>query len=189
MAAKLLEIGSDQILLKQLQQQALGRDIIVNEVEIAAMARDLQKQRNAFAQYHVMDVLAAIPDAATAGQRTKAKKLADTIISKLKSGMSVEQIESKYEKQIQVTDLQWRTVRNLPSLFAKVVVGMKQGQVSKIIQAPNGFHVLKLLEIREDERASLTKEQIKSMAYKKKIEKKIEPWIKELRSNAYIKIY
>ena len=66
---------------------------------------------------------------------------------------------------------------------------MKKGQVSNIIQAPNGFHVLKLLEIREDETAKLTQEQVKGMVYKKKIEEKIEPWIKELRSNAYIKIY
>ena len=64
---------------------------------------------------------------------------------------------------------------------------MKANQVSDPIQAPNGFHVIKLLEIQNDQ-IKISKEQDREIVYHQKLEKLLKPWLKELRSMSYIKI-
>jgi len=45
-------------------------------------------------------------------------------------------------------DLGWRTVEQLPSLFVEVAPRLQPGQVSEPIRSPSGFHLVKLLEVR-----------------------------------------
>jgi parvulin-like peptidyl-prolyl isomerase len=72
-------------------------------------------------------------------------------------------------------------------LFVEKVSKMKAGQVAGPLKAPNGLHFIRLLEVRGGQ-PNLTKAQARDFVFHQKLEKKIEPWLKELREVAYVKI-
>jgi len=45
-------------------------------------------------------------------------------------------------------DLGWRGSDRLPPSFAEALQKISAGQVTPILQSPNGFHILKLIETR-----------------------------------------
>jgi len=57
------------------------------------------------------------------------------------------------------------------------------------IQAPNGLHVLKLLETQgAPQKITLTKDQARELVFRKKLKEHAQKLTKELRESAYIKI-
>jgi parvulin-like peptidyl-prolyl isomerase len=67
---------------------------------------------------------------------------------------------------------------------------MDVNQVVGPIKAPNGLHLIKLLEIHGSplQSGKLTKDQAHEIVFQNKLVEKIKPWLKELRETAYIKI-
>ena len=49
--------------------------------------------------------------------------------------------------------LEWRPATQLTKKFAEILGPMKPGEVTSIIQSPNGFHILKLLDRRNQKDA------------------------------------
>jgi len=64
------------------------------------------------------------------------------------------------------------------------------GEVSGAVESPLGFHLLKVIEKMPPKvaRFELVKSEIEDRIYKKKIDKQLKKWLKELRKNAYISI-
>lgn len=185
----------DQILVGRVQQQALGRDIAVSEQEIQQVLRNPPKiNNNAPAQYHVADILIALSDNVSPDQIKAATAIADKMSTKLKQGADIEKTVKEFdtpEQQVQNTDLGVRKIDELPALFAQEVAKMQVGQITAPIKAPNGLHLLKLLEAQgatPPQNLKFTKERAQEFLFQQKLEKKLKPWLKELRDAAYVRI-
>ncbi|MEI8054870.1 MAG: SurA N-terminal domain-containing protein [bacterium] len=182
----------EQLLAARVQQQFLGKDVVVSDKEVESVLRNPPKMSNAPMQYHVADILIALPDKASPGQIKAAADVATKIVAKLKHGADVEQTAKEYntaEQQVQNNDLGVRKIDELPTLFTKEVAKMQIGQVAGPIKAPNGLHLLKLLEAQgQSQEVKFTAERAKEFVFRQKFEEKIKSWLKELREAAYIKI-
>lgn len=180
----------DQILLGQVEQRFLGRNLVPTEEEITAVLRHPPKMPDGVVQCHVIDIVVEVPNSVSDKQFKTAKNIATKIATELRQGKTVEQItQETFEQQVRSEDLGWRKISELPTLFVKDVVKLQTGQVSDPLQAPNGFHVLKLLEKHGMATPTkFTREMAQDVAYRRKLEVAIKPWLKELRTNAYIKI-
>ena len=184
----------DQILIGRVQQQALGRDVAVSEQEIQKVLRNPPKiNNNAPAQYHVADILIALPDNASPDQIKAATATAHKVSTKLKQETDIEKVIKEFDtpkQQVQSTDLGVRKIDELPPLFAQEIAKMQVGQSTAPIKAPNGLHVLKLLEAQgaPPQNLKFTKERAQEFVFQQKLEKKLKPWLKELRDAAYVKI-
>jgi hypothetical protein len=79
------------------------------------------------------------------------KELAGSIINRAKTD-SFEILASQYSYLPQDRNLLngWIGVKNLTYKFAKVVSGMREGEISKPIETSKGFHILKLRERKRD---------------------------------------
>ena len=174
----------EQLLIARVQQQSLGKDIVVNDKEVEKVLRNPPKTSAVSAQYHVADVLIVLPDNASSSQVNAASDVVSQVIVKLKQGISIEQTE-----QVQSIDLGVRKIDELPALFAKEVAKMQVGQVIGPIRAPNGLHLLKLLETQgQQQEVKFTKERAREFVFHQKLEEKLKVLLKELRAKAYIKI-
>jgi peptidyl-prolyl cis-trans isomerase SurA len=184
----------DQIIVGRVQQQALGRDIAVSEQEIQKVLRNPPKiNNNAPAQYHVADILIALPDNASPDQIKAATATANKVSAKLKQEADIEKAIKEFDtpkQQVQSTDLGVRKIAELPPLFAQETIKMQVGQIAGPIKAPNGLHLLKLLEAQgaPPQNLKFTKERAQEFVFQQKLEKKLKPWLKELRDAAYVKI-
>jgi len=64
------------------------------------------------------------------------------------------------------SDLGWRTLNQLPSLFVDTVKGMGKGDVAEPVRSPSGFHVLKLLDSTGNEVHIITETRVRHILIK-----------------------
>ncbi|HBS51563.1 MAG TPA: hypothetical protein DEA62_01025 [Coxiellaceae bacterium] len=185
----------EQVLISRVQQQSLGRDIVVSDKEVATVLHNPPKVDNTQAQYHVVDILFETSDDTSKDKLEKITKVAKQAATKLQRGISVDKVvkesQGNFDAQIiQNNDLGWRKINELPTLFAKEITKMNINQVVGPLQAPNGVHLLKLLGMNSSSSQStkITAEQAREIIYQRKLVEKIKPWLEGLRKAAYVKI-
>lgn len=174
----------DQIMMHQVQQQALSAKVSVTDAQVQAYLKKAPLTNNQQTQYHLDDLLIPLSDSASASDVSAATNQANDLLQKARAGASLSELA---QNNLQHTDLQWRTVKDLPPVFSGAVTNLKVGDVTGPIKAPNGLHILRLLDERNPTK-SLTKAEAKQAVLQEKMQEKIEEWVKELRKTAYIKI-
>lgn len=184
----------EQLLIGRVQQQALSRQITIDDNEVRAVMNNPPQMQAAQAQYHVVDILFGATDATSPEQEETIKKVAAGLAVKLQKGASVEDVikegQKSLKESIRSEDLGWRKINELPTLFVKDIAKMRVNQVIGPLEAPNGIHLIKLLGVQNGEAKTvkITKEQAREIVYHRQLMKKLKPWLEELRSQAYIKI-
>lgn len=186
----------EQILISRVQQQFLGKELVVTDKDVADVLRNPPKMSVAPVQHHIVDVVFAAPDNFTQEQQRQVAEVAKSMAVKLKKGISVDEIVKDGQKSfgevpvVSSNDLGWRKLDEMPNLFASEVANMAINQVVGPIKAPNGFHLIKLLGVNGAplNSAKLTKDQAREIAFRRKLSDKLKPWLKEQRAVAYIKI-
>jgi len=144
-----------ELLIQQLRRQMVGSRITVNEQEIDNMLATLKASGQGDVEYHLAHILVAIPEGANEEKAAAAKQRAENILARLRSGASFTEIaiaESDAQTALEGGDIGWRSLGQMPSLFLEPVKAMQVGDVSDLISSPGGYHIIKLLEKRGDER-------------------------------------
>jgi len=172
-----------QIALSIIQHQALSKDIQVSKAEINEFINKIKTQKDFAKKYHIIDVLVPVPAAPTTTQEKQAKVEAMQITKTLKHGADVLTI-----KGATVKDLGWQPSYQLPDLFLNQLINMKKGDIAGPLRAGNGYHIIKLIGVREGKRALPTPEQVKMILQEQKFQKALKKWLDKLRKDAYVKI-
>lgn len=191
--AKFRKQIEEQILFGQLQQQVAGGNITVSEQEVSEFMRAHPQPAAGPEFYHLQDILVALPEEPNAQQVQAAQEKAEKIMEKVKSATDFQVaaktfVEDASSHDVEIHDLGWRKLNEIPSLFEKTVKSMKAGEVIGPVRAPNGYHILKLADKRSQGGEKLTRDLAKKMVYQKKLDEKMGEWIKKMRGTSYIKI-
>ncbi|MDR3415958.1 MAG: peptidylprolyl isomerase [Nevskia sp.] len=140
----------DQVLVNHVRQKEVDSRIVVTDQDIdqflSANRTDDQSE------YHLAHILVAIPDAASPEVRDKARAKAEGILKRLRDGEDFAQLAiagSDGQQALQGGDLGWRKSSSLPTSFASAVPRLAPGDVSNVIEASNGYNIIKLVEKRE----------------------------------------
>lgn len=183
-----------QIIMQKLLREMLASQITVTPQEVEAGMKMAESQAGSNNEYHLLHIVIPLPDSPTPAQINAAKAKADGIIISLNTGESFKTLAAAQSSGAQMFnggDMGWKTLAQLPTVFADKVMDMKSGSVAGPIQTANGFHILKLVAMRgkalNTDQAKL-KQQIQQMIFQRKLQEKQQDWISQLRSSAYIKI-
>ncbi len=182
----------DEIVLQQIQQQEIGSHIIITPQEVDDFMRSASWLAYNNKEYHLEDILIALPDVPTSQDVANAKKQADIVLSKIHKGMSFREAamsDSGSAGALQGGDLGWRKLPQIPSAFASELVHMKQNDIMGPILTPNGFHIIKLSGLRDSEKSGNAAEQhkqVEQLLYQRKFEEESQAWIAKLRGQAFI---
>jgi peptidyl-prolyl cis-trans isomerase SurA len=170
-----------QVVMHTLQQKALGSQLKVTDQDLVNAKNFANQARRpsaaVYAQYHVVDLL------------LKTKQEADGFLAQLQAGSSTENLMKKYP-ETKVDDLGARPLSELPSVFQSPVQLLKPGQFSPVIQAPNGYHILQLVNASGPQQKmpiqpAMTAQQL---AFEHKYNEALQQWLQKLRSQSYVKI-
>lgn len=180
----------EELILRQVEQQAIGEKMIMTPEEVDHFLHSNTFQTPSVSTYHLQDILIVLPDSPSAANVAVAKKQAETLLEKLRKGVSLEKAIAN-NKSIQPTDLGWRNSAEIPSVFSTALAHAKQNDFIGPIAAPNGFHILNVLGIKNAMLSSAVpdRKQAEELLYEKKFEEALKPWIAKLRSEAFIKIH
>ncbi len=102
-------------------------------------------------QYHIAQILIALPQNASTEQLEQARRKAQQTLEQLRQGADFKRLAvsvSDGRQALEGGDLGWRSVNQMPNLFAAVVPRLAAGEVSEPIRSPGGFHILKVLDTR-----------------------------------------
>jgi peptidyl-prolyl cis-trans isomerase SurA len=144
-----------ELLIQQLRRQMVGSLITVNEQEIDNMLATLKASGQGDVEYHLAHILVAIPEGSDPEKTAAAEQHAENILARLRNGASFTDIaiaESDAQTALEGGDIGWRSLGQMPSLFLEPVKKMQVGEVSDLISSPGGYHIIKLLEKRGEER-------------------------------------
>ena len=141
-----------EILFTRLRQRVVDSQLQISDQEVDnSLASAPSVIPSANAEYHIAHILIALPEGPTPQQVEAAQEKARGVLQQLRQGADFKQLAvavSADQQALEGGDLGWRTAERLPSLFADVVPRLQPGQVSELIRSPSGFHIVKLLEVR-----------------------------------------
>jgi len=145
----------DEITISRLKQRHVDNRITVTDGEIDNFLATEQHQGGAENEYRLSHILIATPDEATAEEKTQARMVAGKVLENLANGEDFAKLASTLsagQQAEQGGDLGWRKASEIPSLFADIVDHMKEGEISKVIESPGGFHIIKLTGLRTSDK-------------------------------------
>lgn len=180
-----------QMIMSQLQQQAIGSSITISDDQVARYIKMSQVEKTVPREFHLQNILIPLPESPSPQAVAEAKKIADKVLRQIKQGEDFSQAavsHSAGNTALQGGDLGWRQLAALPEVFAKPVANMKVGEISGPHQTPNGFHIIKLVAVRSDKVTPPNHQQAQQMLYAQRFEQAVQNWVQNLRSKAFIKI-
>ncbi len=185
----------EELILHRVQQQNIGDKITVTPQEVKAFMLSKSWQAYQTKEYHLEDILIALPATPSPKDVAAAKKRAQETLAKIQRGMSFQEAavaESGENNALQGGDLGWRQLPEIPSAFANELVNMKANDILGPIQTPNGFHLIKLAGVRsvgkQPNQAEL-REQVQQLLFQRKYEENLQNWVKRVRAGAFVKIH
>ncbi|WP_238388246.1 peptidylprolyl isomerase [Sinimarinibacterium sp. NLF-5-8] len=139
----------EEVLMQRIRSREVDSRVTVTDQDIDTL---LAAQGTApDSEFHLQHILISVPEGASASARDQARARAEGLLQKLREGADFAQTaiaNSDGQQALDGGDLGWRKGENLPSLFAQTVAKLAPGQISDVLEASGGFHILKLVEVR-----------------------------------------
>ncbi|TAL43705.1 MAG: molecular chaperone SurA [Methylovulum sp.] len=164
-----LENMRNEIIINQLRGREIGGRIKVTDREVEHYMETQGKVGEEAIQYHLGHILIAVKEAASSAEIQKAQAKAESLVTKLRAGQDFAQTaisDSDDANALKGGDLGWRSLSDIPSLFADGITAMKQGDVAEPIRSPSGFHIIKMLEIKGLDNHTITKTKVRHILVK-----------------------
>jgi peptidyl-prolyl cis-trans isomerase SurA len=139
----------NELIINQLRKrEVLGR-IHVSDREVDNF---LNGGRNTSQQeYQLAHIMIRLPAAATPQQVEARQARAAAALAALKAGKPFSQVAASYSDAgdaLRGGELGWQPSSELPDLFLQALATLKPNGVSGILRSPNGFHIIKLENVR-----------------------------------------
>ncbi len=145
----------NQLTMTRVRQQMVDNRVEVTEQEVDNLLANAASFNDQNREYHLAHILVSVPEAASPEQIQAAQQRVDDILERLRGGADFSQVaiaESDGQQALTGGDLGWRKTGQLPSFFSDVVGQLQKGQISDPIRSPSGFHLIKIVDIRGDDR-------------------------------------
>ncbi|MFZ0218889.1 MAG: peptidylprolyl isomerase [Candidatus Aquirickettsiella sp.] len=142
-----------QLIVNHLQQDEVAAKITVTDQETKDMLAHMPKSSPQKAAYHVEDLLIPFSNHPSAADISHTKAIALSLLQQAKNGTSFQELiaqASKFNPPLTGGDLGWRALNALPDIFQTPVQKLKPGEITEPLQADNGFHLIRLLEMQGD---------------------------------------
>src|SRR3990167_4048095 len=170
----------EQLLLTKIEMQAAGKPTVTPADIEAVRAKVLANP--ATSAVHLEDLLIVTDESTTDQQKKAIQAEVAFATERLKQQPNLEAIAHHATTQgldATVNDLGERSPADLPSIFLPAVSQAKPGQIVGPIQAPNGYHFLKIVS-KQSSAPHLTDEQLKQLAYEQKMQEAVEKWVQSI---------
>jgi len=143
-----------EILSVRLREREVDSKLFISDSDIEAYLDTQAKQGNRGEQLQLAHILIVVPEQATAENLRGLQRRAEEALQKLRAGAPFAQVAAGYSDArdaLQGGMIGWRPSNELPSLFADALAALQPGQLSGILRSPSGFHILKLLDRRNND--------------------------------------
>jgi peptidyl-prolyl cis-trans isomerase SurA len=148
----------NEILVQRLRDREVEGRVSVSDAEVDHMLATLESQAGGQVEYRLAHILVLVPEQASSEQIGARQRRAEAALQQLRTGADFAQVAASFSDApdaLQGGNLGWRAPARLPTVFAETVSRMKPGEVSGVLRSASGFHIVKLLETRRSDAATV----------------------------------
>jgi len=143
--------------------------------------------------YHLRTILIKAPPSAGSDEKETARAMMESIVRALYSGAPFDELARKYSEDSSATaggDLGQFSLNELSVQVQEALRTMSKGEVSSILETPDGYRILMVQDIEKKPGKSMeeARAEIQEKLYEKVVEEQYEAWLKALRERSYVKI-
>jgi peptidyl-prolyl cis-trans isomerase SurA len=186
------QILKPQILrLRVLNVQVRSR-INVGDEEVRAYYQKNLRALGVGTKVRARHIFIAVPKDASRREQEAKRKQAAALLARIKGGESFEEVAKKHSEdpvtKVDGGDLGYFERGTLPANIEEVVFAMKKGEVRGPLLAERGYHVIKVVDIKESSARSFdeVKDELREQLYVQKMEKATQAWLVEVRKRSHI---
>lgn len=148
-----------ELAIQRLREREVEGNVNVTEAEVDTQLALEAREATADQEYRLAHILLLLPEQATTAQIEAKRKRALQALGELRKGADFAQISAQFSDApdaLQGGNLGWRAVGRLPAIFTEALATLKPGEITDILKSANGFHIVKLLDKRGREQATVT---------------------------------
>jgi peptidyl-prolyl cis-trans isomerase SurA len=148
----------NEMVVQRLREREVDSKIQVSDAEVDQYLATLKAQNAGETEYRLAHILVTVPEQASADQIENRRRRAEDALRSIRSGADFAQVAAAFSDStdaLQGGNLGWRSGARLPTVFADTVREQKVGTVSGVLRSAAGFHIVKLLEKRNHDDATL----------------------------------
>ena len=145
----------EEMIISRLRKAMVEDRVEVSESEVDNYLVTQEAQgESSQTSYHIQHILIAVPEAALPAQVQMALAKLKAAQTALDNGISFSEVATQYsdgQNALEGGDIGWRKQGELPSIFANAVPVLAVGETTKPIRSGSGYHLVKLVEERNEE--------------------------------------
>jgi parvulin-like peptidyl-prolyl isomerase len=167
--------------------------IAVSNEEIGNYYREHREEYEGKEAVRIRQIMIPVPAVTEVDIRSLKKAEAEDVLKKLKGGAPFEQLAAQYargEGAGMSGDLGYVEKGSMLPAVDEVAFKLKIGETSDVIESPQGFHIIQILDKRGGgaKPLSAVRNEIEDAIGREKAEKKYGEWMAGLRKRSYIEI-
>jgi peptidyl-prolyl cis-trans isomerase SurA len=182
---------SDLIKTRIMQREIRPRVSVTNE-EIGAFYQEHRDEYEGKLRVRLQMIALPIPAGSDAAVKEQQLVKAQTILKRIRAGESFEALANEFTPGPARTggDIGFVEKGSLNPAIDEVAFSLKPGEMSDVIETPQGLYIIRTLGQRGGGSLSVkaTREEVEERLYRDKMEKKYDEWVVEKRQKAHIEI-
>jgi len=181
----------DELTMNDIRQIQVRRRINISDQEVELMVKRLNEHGEKTTQFNFSQIILKVSKSAPQEQQRLIREKAEMLAEKIKQGTDIKALaiqHSQGPKALEGGDWGWRTVEEIPSLFANLFddTNTKKGDLIGPFQSNLGFHLIKILDKKGTENVITTEVKARHILIKSNIilsDEKAEKLLQEYRQN------
>ncbi len=144
----------EELTISRLRNREIDSKVTVSPREIDAYLKRNEDDQIQRSNYKLQHILIGVPEGANAEQIQQARTKITEIQTALDAGEDFAQLAATHSDGARALDggsIGWRRSQELPELFAEAIETLGPGQITPPLRSPNGFHLLKVQQIKDAE--------------------------------------
>lgn len=180
----------EQLLRTKLVNIEVKSKIVVTAADIKVYYETHQERYAGEPEYHLRNIVLAIPDADAA---PAVRKRIEAIVAELKAGLSFAEAARRYSESVLAQDggdLGRISLSTLSEEIRSALTGLKAGEFTDIVVTDQGLQLFYVDDLYPASGRSLAEAsaEIEDKLYKQIVDDKFDTWLEHLRSQAHIKM-
>ncbi|MCB1948058.1 peptidylprolyl isomerase [Nitrosomonas sp.] len=153
----------DEIILARLKERQINSQVNVTEGEIDNFLRTQEASAVGNEEFLLAHILITVTEHMDSTQIHERSMRAEQALKKLQQGADFAHVAAEFSDAPDAMSggvLDWRPITQMGPTFAQLLSPLEIGEITPVVQSPNGFHIFKLVDRREQENNAVVINQI-----------------------------
>ncbi len=140
-----------ELIISDVRRNSVRRRVYISPQEVESLIQTIKDQSEDKIEYHLGHILIEFPANVTQEEVTASKERADKVVELLNNGSDFAKIalaSSGDNLALKGGDFGWKTINEMPTVFAELVDGQAKGDIFGPIRTGLGYSIVKILDQR-----------------------------------------